>query len=393
MAGGAAAVAVAVAVAVGFAVAGDGGGRKAGGRAAPLPSAWARQAGQAVAAGPGYRFEGTLPADGRPVRAALRVTKEGSASGTLTAAGGLRADVVAVDGRTYIKAGPAFWRAYGGESARPEAYADRWAKAPASMPGLDVPDVLGSEAIAKLLVKAASRPPVENVAGVRAYRVKTPDADYLVTASAPYRLLAVQSAGPGDPTFTAAPLAAPGPLLAEIRARVAKLGGAADPALRFAPGKLSFVNCEQNLNGCTVSVPATLTSPDGAVPAGARAALRATVTSKGRRLGACTGSGPVPSNRELVLRCTVKGHAWRSWMRQALDAPGAHPYGAQARVLGEAVDPADVPALLARIDRERGASAAGAGPGAGPGGGPGASPQSGRGGGAGATPPASRPPG
>ncbi|MDL4777619.1 MULTISPECIES: hypothetical protein [Thermomonosporaceae] len=351
---GAAVVVVAAAVTAGVVMTGDDPSGKPDKKAGPAPSSWVQQAARQLTARPGLQYAGTLPADGRPVQARLRVTRAGSATGTLTAAGGMRADVVTADGVTYLKAGPAFWRTYGGEGARPDVYAGRWTKAPASMPGLDVADVLGPEKIAERLAKAPARPRTENVAGVPAYRVKTQDADYFLTTAAPYRLVSVQAAGQGDPRFAVAPVTAAAPLFAELRPRVAALGGAADPALRFAPGKLTFVNCDENMNGCTVSVPAKMTAPDGTVPSGARAALRATVTSKGKALGTCTGTGAVPSNRELVLRCTVTGRTWRNWMRQALDSPGAHPYEAQARVVGEAVSAADVSGLLAGIDRERG---------------------------------------
>lgn len=318
--------------------------------AAP-PPAWTVAAGQALTSGTGLRYDGTLTINGRPVQARLRVTPAGAASGTLTA-GTLTAEVVAISGVTYVRAATAFWQTYASGVAHPEYYAGRWAKAPASLPGFDVPDVLGPKAIARSLKKAPARPPTENVNGVRAFKVKASGAEYVLTAEAPYRLLAVRPDGQAAPRFTVAPVAAPTALFAELRPRVARLGGATDPGLRFTPGTLAFSNCEQNTSGCTVSMPATLTEPS-TVPDGARAALRAAISSKGEPLGTCTGSGPVPANRSLVLRCTVTSKLWRHWMRAALDNPGSYPYEAKARVVGEALDVADVPKLLARVDRER----------------------------------------
>lgn len=319
--------------------------------AAAPPPAWTVAAGQALTSGTGLRYDGTLTINGKPVQARLRVTPAGAASGTLTA-GMLTAEVVAIGGDTYVRAGTAFWQAYASGVAHPEYYAGRWAKAPASLPGFDVPDVLGPKAIAKSLKKAPARPPTENVNGVRAFRVKASGAEYVLTAEAPYRLLAVRPDGQAAPRFTVAPVAAPAALFAELRPRVARLGGATDPGLRFTPGTLAFSNCDQNTSGCTVNMPATLTDP-AKVPDGARAVLRAAISSKGRPLGTCTGSGPVPANRSLVLRCTVTSKLWRHWMRAALDNPGSYPYEAKARVVGEAVDVVDVPKLLARVDRER----------------------------------------
>ncbi|MBO2451382.1 hypothetical protein J4573_30130 [Actinomadura barringtoniae] len=353
IAAGAAVALVAAGAAAYAAFGGDDGGD--GASAKKGSSAWVDQAAQRLRATPGFQFSGTLSQDGQPVKVALKVGRTGLASGSMTVSG-RRVDVIAIDDGTFIKAGTAFWRASGGESAHPENYAGRWTKAPASMPLLDIDDVLAPQAIAKQLVKArakAAQAKPDTYGGAPAYRVRTPQADYYLSTAAPYKLLSVHAAGQGDPEFAAAELTDPAPLFAELRPRVARLAGAPDPRLRFQPGKLTFINCDENTNGCTVSVPATLTSPDGAVPSGARAALRATVTSGNRSLGTCKGSGPVPDNRSLVLRCTVTGRAWRTWMKAALDNPGSHPYGATARIVGEAVAADEVSGLLAEIDRQR----------------------------------------
>ncbi|MEV3924374.1 hypothetical protein [Actinomadura coerulea] len=351
-AGAAAAVVVAGAVAAVALTGGEEAPKKKPKATAPAPPpAWTVAAGRTLTAGTGLRYDGTLTISGRPVQARLRVTPAGAASGTLTA-GVLTAEVVAIGGDTFVRAGTAFWQTYASGVAHPEYYAGRWSKAPASVPGFDVPDVLGPKAIAKSLAKAPAKPPTEDVNGVRAFRVKASGAEYVLTAEAPHRLLAVRPDGQAAQRFTVAPVAAPATLFAELRPRVARLGGAFDPGLRFTPGTLAFSNCDQNTSGCTVSMPATLTEP-ATVPHGARAALRAALSSKGEPLGACTGSGPVPANRSLVLRCTVTSKLWRHWMRAALDNPGSYPYEAKARVVGEAVDVADVPKLLARVDRER----------------------------------------
>ncbi|MEV4255040.1 hypothetical protein AB0J52_17950, partial [Spirillospora sp. NPDC049652] len=275
-----------------------------------------------------------------------------AASGTLTA-GPEHADVVATGGDTYLRAAASFWKTYGGESEHADDYAGRWTKAPASLPGLDVKAVFAPDTIAKRLAAAPDRPSTENVGGIRAYRVKTPRADYLVGVDAPNALVRVQAAVGDQPVFTVGAVPNAAKSFAEVRGRVAALAGAADPALRFRPGKLTFVNCDQNVEGCTVSVPATLVRPAGSPPDGSRATLRVTIVADRRTLGSCTGSGAVPSNGSLVLRCTVTSPGWRSWMRSALDDPGAHAYEARARVLGEAVSASRVPQLLKQLDRHR----------------------------------------
>jgi hypothetical protein len=294
----------------------------------------------------------------------LKVTPSGLATGTL-AAGPVRADLVAVDGATYVKGSSAFWLSYSGEAARAASFAGRWARLPATFQSLSaVRGVLSPQAIASALAKAPGKPPTENVGVTPAYRVKTAKADYLLAVAAPHRLLQVQTAGQGDPRFTTAPLADPALAYTEMRPRVAALGGAADPALRFQPGKPTFVNCNDNMDGCTLNVPATLTVPAGAVPSGARAALRASITADGMTLGSCTGSEAVPASRQLTLRCKVSTRGWRAWMRRVRDVPGPHPYDAHARVLGEAVAASDVARLLGLVDSERTERGVQPGPGA-----------------------------
>ncbi|MFC5754174.1 hypothetical protein [Actinomadura rugatobispora] len=321
--------------------------------ARPAPAAWTQEAGRQLNALPGLRYDGTVTANGRPVQVMLKVTPSGLATGTLTA-GAVRADLVAVDGATYVRGSSTFWRTYSGEAARATSFAGRWAKLPSTFPSLSaVRGVLSPQSIAGALGKAPATPPTENVGATPAYRVKTAKADYLLAVSAPHRLLQVQTAGQGDPRFTAAPLANPALAFTEMRPRVAALGGAADPALRFQPGRPTFVNCNDNMDGCTLNVSATLTLPTGSVPSGARAALRASITADGMTLGACTGSEAVPASRQVTLRCKVSSRGWRAWMRRARDVPGPHPYEAHARVLGEAVPVSDVARLLGLVDSER----------------------------------------
>ncbi|QFG23829.1 hypothetical protein [Actinomadura sp. WMMB 499] len=316
------------------------------------PPAWSLAAGRGLTGGIGLRYAGTLTIAGGPATLQLRISPEGSASGTLTA-GERTALLATVDGVTYIKAGLEFWRAYAAGTEHPEYYAGGWAKAPLALPGVDVAKVLAPGSVARKLAKASADPKTEQIGGVPAYVVPAADAEYLIAVAAPHRLLGVRTSGGTPLTLTAQPLASPAPLFKELRARVKQLGGATDPTLHFAPGQLTFKNCNQNMNGCTVQVPATLSTWEGKVSPDARAALRASITSKGRALGTCHGSAPVPDDRTVTVSCTVTGRTWRTWMRAALDNPGSYPYKASARVVGEALAAADVQELLTELDAER----------------------------------------
>ncbi|MFI0352487.1 hypothetical protein [Actinomadura sp. 9N407] len=349
-------VAVTAAI-VAFGVMATGGdeAREPGGTATPTPAAWTKEAGRQLTALPGLRYDGTVTMNGQPVQLRLKVTRSGLATGTLTAGttGAVQADLVTAGASTYVKGSSVFWRTYTEEAARADSFANRWTKVPASFPGLaSVRDVLGPEAIAEALTKATRKPATVNVGATPAYRVKTSKADYFLATASPHQLLRVQTGGQNGPPLAVAPLADPALAFRQMRPRVAALGGAADPALRFQPGKPEFINCNENTRGCTLSVLATLTVPAGSVPEGARAALLATITTEGRTLGRCTASVAVPADRRATLRCTVATRGWRTWMQAAQDDPGAHRYEAHARVIGEAVAAADLTRLLGLVDKE-----------------------------------------
>ncbi|WP_026404264.1 hypothetical protein [Actinomadura rifamycini] len=316
------------------------------------PPAWSLAAGRRLTDGLGLRYAGTLTVAGGPAQLRLQISPEGSASGTLTA-GARTALLATVDGVTYIKAELDFWRAYAAGTEHPEYYAGAWAKAPLTLPGVDVAKVLSPESVARMLAEASANPKREEVGGVPAYVVRAADAEYLVAAAAPHRLLGVRTSGRTSLALKAQPLTDPAPLFKELRARVKRLGGAPDPTLHFTPGKLTFKNCDQNVNGCTVQVPATLSTWEGTVSRDARASLRASLDSRGRPLGTCRGSAPVTDARTVTLSCTVAGKQWRTWMQAALNNPGSYPYQASARVIGEALAADDVRELLAEIDAER----------------------------------------
>jgi hypothetical protein len=344
-------------VAFGLLATGGDENRRPGATAKPSAPEWSARAGERLAALPGLRYAGTLTVQGRPVQVRLTVTRSGLATGTLTAgAGAVRAELVAVDGATYVKGGTAFWQSYSGEAARTASFAGRWAKVPSALSGLaDIEDLLAPGAITKKLNETSGGSRTENIGGTPAYRVKTSDADYFVSAAAPYRLVRVRASGRGGPELAVSPLVQPALAFSELRPRVAALGRAGDPGLRFQPGNPRFVNCTDNLTGCTMRVPATLTSPEGTDPVGARAAVRATITAEGRTLGSCSASAPVPAGRNLELSCKVGGPGWQAWLREVRESPGAHPYEGHARVIGEAVASSDVGRLLELVDRERAA--------------------------------------
>ncbi|MBA9001377.1 hypothetical protein [Thermomonospora cellulosilytica] len=335
-------------------VAGDGpDGATAGSRTSGGPSApsWSARAAARLAALPALRYTGTFTSNGRTVQAVLSVTRAGSAVGTLTM-GGEQARLVTVDGATYLHGGPSFWAGATGPATRPEDFAGRWSKAPVTLLGFDPQDLLSPSAIARAVRGAPVTGSTGYVGDRLVHRVETRQGVYSVTLAEPHDLLQVE--GASNARFAVTAVADAAPVLAELRRRVAALGGARDPGVGFDHGELTFVNCNENVSGCTLQLPVSVRAPlvAGEPAEAARAVLVATISADGRALGSCTGARSVEATGRAVLTCTVTSPGWRAWMRRARDTPGRHEYTAQARVIGEAVSPDRVRELLALVDRE-----------------------------------------
>jgi hypothetical protein len=336
-------------------------GAPAGSRTSSPPAAprWTAKAAGRLETLPALRYTGTFTSSGQRVQARLSVTRAGSAIGTITR-GGLQAQLVSVDGTTYLKGGPAFWASASGPTSRPEDFAGRWSKAPVTVLGFDVKEFLSPTSIAGLVRGATAGDAAGDAGGRPAHRVETPLGVYWLSAAEPHELLRVE--GASDVRFDVTVLPDAAGVLTELRTRVAALGGARDPGVRFEHGELRFVNCNENVNGCTVSLPVSTRTPavaDGSAGSGSgggaslRAVLTATINADGRALGSCTSVRSLGPARRATLSCTVTSAGWKAWMRRARDVPGRHEYTAQARVVAEAVSPDQVATLLAAVDRER----------------------------------------
>lgn len=339
------------------------GGKSTSRRTVPPDSAAGRaeRAAQYLSGVPALRFSGSFASGGGTAQTDIWVTKAGSAVGTITLDGGT-ADLVIVDGETYVKAGEAFWRTHGGEPANAQDYADRWSRAPAKAFDLDIALTLAPGSIVQRLRSAATSTnaatvtsaPTEYVNSVPAIKVGTSRGDFYLSPATPFKLLRV--AGTGTQNYqldvtepTAAQVTA---LFARLRQSVRKLAGSRDPSVKFVGGQLAFSNCNNNVSGCTLQLTATKVStstPTGDV----RAVMLGKIVANGRTLGTCRGGQPVGAGRTVQLSCTVSSAGWRNWMREARSTPGTHRYNAEARVVAEALSVAEVNTLLKGIDQEQ----------------------------------------
>jgi hypothetical protein len=319
-------------------------------------AAGAVRAAQSLGAVPALRYSGTFSSGGDDLQARLSVTKGGSAVGTITI-GGDRADLVSVDGNTYLKAPKAFWRDQGGVTTNPEDFAGRWAKAPDSAFNLDIKNVLAAGAIVRGLQGVGSYQPAggtENINGTPATKVTGADAEYYISTANPPKLLRIVGTGTSTYRFDVAEVATTevATLFQQLRDQIKALAGARDPSVRFLPtGKIKSSNC--GVSSCTVKLSVTTLSVGGSSSSSStpiRAIMFGKITAggrTGRTLGTCSDSARTTSGKRLNLSCTVRSGTWSSWVR---GIRGSASYYVQARTVAES---GDVSGLLTVVDREQ----------------------------------------
>jgi hypothetical protein len=311
----------------------------------------AGNAAQHLAGVPGLRYNGSFSSSGSTVQAQLAVTTAGSASGSVTV-GGTKADLVTVDGSTFLKADTNFWRSHGGVTANPEDYAGKWTRAPASALDLNIKALLAPTAVAQRLRTATATAGAEDVNGSPATKVTTSDGDVYISTAQPNKVLRLQNSGAETYKFDATELSAAdmNSLFTELRGKVGQLAGALDPGVRLMPvGGLKFSGC--GAESCTMKY--SVTSPSGDSATQVQAVMQATIRADGRDLGSCTDKRPLGSGTQLDLGCTVTSGAWKSWASKARSTPGSHRYEGEAHVVAEVISAADVRTLLSKVDGER----------------------------------------
>jgi hypothetical protein len=313
-------------------------------------AARAGQVAQSLAAVPALRYSGTFSSAGDEYQAQLAVTKAGSASGTVTV-DGAKADLVSVDGNTYLKAPRNFWRSTGGATANPEDYANRWSKAPDSALSLDFKKVLASGSVIQALQQArsgASAP--QDVNGTPAVKVTGTDAEYYISTSEPAKLLRVVGLGSNTYEFdvTEVSTGEATTVFQQLRDKVKGLNGARNPSVLFRISSLKSSGC--GVSSCTLKATATSLSVGGdgsSVKAVMFGKIRAG-SSSGRVLGTCSDSATTGSSsgKRVNLSCTVRGGAWSSWARSTRS--GAYHYEAFA-----VAESNDANRLLSTVDQEQ----------------------------------------
>ncbi|WP_160160820.1 polymorphic toxin type 17 domain-containing protein [Actinomadura sp. K4S16] len=151
---------------------------------------------------PAAHYEGTLTgASGEQIHIDIKMTYKGSTYGTLTV-DGAEIQLMAVDAKTFLKAGESYWVANGAPNSSLKKYAKRWVRVPISKLGFDLSAALAPTKLAQQ-VRAAVRDhqitagPVTTVDGVQARQVTVPAGTVYVTAAAPQRIVRIEATSSG----------------------------------------------------------------------------------------------------------------------------------------------------------------------------------------------------
>lgn len=315
----------------------------------------AAQAVTKLTAAPGFRYVGSLEAGGDTVKIDLKVTRMGSTSGSYTI-GDESAQMMLVDGKTYIKADKDFWEKIlpSAEEAQLADYDDEWTRQPNSLSEIDIIGRFTPAAIGKALQAAqpliapGGGDVVGSVSGQQAISLEDQDlAQFHITDAAPHRLIKVKTSdyevgvtelSPADSTA----------VFDDLRKKVKDdLPGAQDPLVPFSYGKLINNKSKCVSSGCTIEMKVTNKSTRTA-----RVTWNAQFNEKknggGKNLGTCSDTRTLKAGGAATFDCRVSGSAWRNWSRT-----GATRFWVETRATAEAVTQDDVKGILDALDREQ----------------------------------------
>jgi hypothetical protein len=373
-------------------------GRTSSGRSKPFAAELA-DAARRLASTRAVRYTGTIPAtNGDFVYADLRVTGKGATHGTLTQ-DGLKFQVLAVGGDTYVKGGKDFWEEEGAPNL--DAYAKQWVKVARDRLGVDVQALLAPATLGGALGRAATAGTFTPggtyaIVGVPAREVTTPEWSVHVSAVAPRRIVRVErprggggtpgGGTPATPVHAAVPAAGKagkvskaskagttgghaqkhragsrtqqgefkldlaelteaeaGELHSRLQDEVGKLKDSIDSEILFEPaGDLVLSQCSSS--GCSAKVTMrNSTSSDRPV----RAVITISMTLDGRPVRTCTTTKTMRPNGKTTASCRA------TFSIPPSPNPRTHTGRAQTHAVARAATQADVTRMLATLKQEQ----------------------------------------
>jgi hypothetical protein len=275
----------------------------------------------------------------------VRVTGAGEAVGTISH-GGRRAELLVVDGGTYVRGGKEIW---GGDD-RADAFAGRWVAANDNVG----PPVLTPEKLAAGLTEQfitghapapASGPPAEStIAGVRAWRLSVAGGDLYVSVEEPHRILRVDAPLEGERVRLDVAPETEDSLADVISGVAAGAGVLASGKVYDARVRISFVgklNVPCGGGGCNVSAVVRNDSS-----AQVSVVFTANVTSNGRALASCASAPkPIAVAKTAPFGCQAGGAVWSTFYQRATRpsrTPTTTPYLVRAVAVATAKPPVSV---------------------------------------------------
>jgi hypothetical protein len=133
---------------------------------------------------------------GDEIQADLEVTNKGSTHGTLIL-DGEKLEVLAVDGKTFLRASESFWSKHGAPRDAIGEYAKQWVKVSADVIGIDIPKILAPVRLGQQLSQTASSHritlgPETTIKGIRVGKVTTPQGTLYITTDVPQRIVRIE---------------------------------------------------------------------------------------------------------------------------------------------------------------------------------------------------------
>jgi hypothetical protein len=313
------------------------------------PTTMALKSGQAVAASSGLALTGSIAGGD----ATVSVTRAGTVDGSYSQNGN-QVGRITINGVTYLKASPTFWRSTSVGATSATQAGGKWAKAPADAVNMSF-DSLTPAQVSRVLEHVGKNPRVTRITlgGIQVIRLVVGTATYYIATASPYRLIRVDGVSNTKRySFDVTELSAVtiGPVFATLHADAQALQGAIDPGaivlplekIKFSPDCSAAVSCHvsSRVSVTTANAPkviVTMTVDFSAV-------------ENGKPFATCVDRTPTTSFAAVSQSCGVGGSVWSGWFNSHT---GNFTTWAHARFKVTVNSASDIDALQGELNQEQ----------------------------------------
>ena len=313
------------------------------------PTTMALKSGQAVAASSGLALTGSIAGGD----ATVSVTRAGTVDGSYSQNGN-QVGRITINGVTYLKASPTFWRSTSVGATSATQAGGKWAKAPADAVNMSF-DSLTPAQVSRVLEHVGKNPRVTRITlgGIQVIRLVVGTATYYIATASPYRLIRIDGVSNTKRySFDVTELSAAtiGPVFATLHADAQALQGAIDPEaivlplekIKFSPDCSAAVSCHvsSRVSVTTANAPkviVTMTVDFSAV-------------ENGKPFATCVDRTPTTSFAAVSQSCGVGGSVWSGWFNSHT---GNFTTWAHARFEVTVNSASDIDALQGELNQEQ----------------------------------------